>query len=51
MIVTSTAMGPLKELLSGHEAFFAATDAEKGWGKPAEATTTTETTDEEVNPE
>ncbi len=32
-------MNFLKDLLSGHEAFFAASDAEKGWGGNTEAST------------
>ena len=31
-------MGFLKDLISGHEAFFAASDAEKGWEAASEAT-------------
>ena len=29
-------MGFLKDLISGHEAYFAASDTEKGWGAPNE---------------
>ena len=39
-------MGFLKDLINGHEAFFAASDEEKGWGTPIGATTP-ETTEEE----
>ena len=39
-------MGFLKDLISGHEAFFAASDIEKGWGAAKDASAS-ESTEEE----
>ena len=45
-VTASSSMGFLKDLLIGHEAFFAASDAEKGWDLPNESTNS-ETTEGE----
>ncbi len=39
-------MGFLKDLISGHEAFFAASDIEKGWGQSNEASASKSTEEE-----
>ena len=43
-------MGFLKDLISGHEAFFAASDIEKGWGASNEASAS-ESSEEESKSE
>ena len=36
LLAISLPMGFLKDLISGHEAFFAASDVEKGWAASSE---------------